>query len=55
MARSAAAAAIVLDPFAGSGTTLLVAQCLGRNSIGIELSPEYAALAARRTGQAALL
>ncbi len=31
----------VLDPFAGSGTTLFVAQRLQRNSIGIELSPEY--------------
>ncbi len=32
---------IVLDPFAGSGTTLLVAQQLNRNSIGIEIMPEY--------------
>ena len=31
----------VLDPFAGSGTTLLVAQKFERNAIGIELSPEY--------------
>lgn len=31
----------VLDPFAGSGTTLFVAQRLQRNSIGIELVPEY--------------
>ncbi len=31
----------VLDPFAGSGTTLIVAQKLKRNSIGIEIVPEY--------------
>ncbi|MFW5757092.1 MAG: DNA-methyltransferase [Bacteroidota bacterium] len=31
----------VLDPFMGSGTTNLVAQRLDRNSIGIELLPEY--------------
>lgn len=32
---------IVLDPFAGTGTTLLAAQELGRKSIGFELNPEY--------------
>ena len=31
----------VLDPFAGSGTTLLVSKKMGRNSIGIEIMPEY--------------
>jgi site-specific DNA-methyltransferase (adenine-specific)/site-specific DNA-methyltransferase (cytosine-N4-specific) len=31
----------VLDPFAGSGTTLTVAQRMKRNSIGIEILPEY--------------
>ena len=31
----------VLDPFAGSGTTMLVAQQDRRNSLGIELNPEY--------------
>ncbi len=40
----------VLDPFAGSGTTLLVAMRLGCRGIGIELNPEYAALACRRIG-----
>lgn len=32
---------IVLDPFAGSGTTLSVAKRMGRNSIGIEIVPDY--------------
>jgi DNA modification methylase len=35
----------VLDPFMGSGTTVRVAQKLGRNAIGIEILPEYFALA----------
>jgi DNA modification methylase len=38
----------VLDPFAGSGTTLAVAAELGRSGIGCELNPEYIALAERR-------
>ena len=43
--------ATVLDPFAGSGTTLRVAINLGRRAIGIELNPEYVALAKRLLGQ----
>ena len=38
----------VLDPFLGSGTTLLAARRLGRNGIGIELNQEYAAQAEKR-------
>lgn len=38
----------VLDPFMGSGTTLLVARILGRQGIGIELNPEYIKLAEER-------
>lgn len=38
----------VIDPFFGAGTTGLVADRLGRDCIGIELNPEYAALAQRR-------
>jgi DNA modification methylase len=38
----------VLDPFFGAGTTGLVADRLQRDCIGIELNPEYAAIAERR-------
>lgn len=38
----------VLDPFAGSGTTLMVADRLGRNAVGCELNPEYVAMIRRR-------
>lgn len=37
----------VLDPFAGSGTTLIEAQRLGRHSIGVELQPQVAEWARR--------
>lgn len=40
----------VLDPFAGSGTTLAVAVGNGRLGIGCELNPNYAALARNRIG-----
>lgn len=39
---------IVLDPFMGAGTTALVAAELGRNYLGVELNPTYAAMAERR-------
>lgn len=38
----------VLDPFSGSGTTGEVAMQFGRNYIGLELNPEYAALSEKR-------
>jgi len=40
--------ATVLDPFAGSGTTLAVAARLGRRGLGAELSPEYVELIKQR-------
>ncbi len=41
----------VLDPFAGSGTTLAVANRLGRHAVGIELNPTYAKLIDQRCSQ----
>lgn len=38
----------VLDPFGGSGTTILAAKLLGRSSIYIDLYPDYAKIAERR-------
>jgi DNA modification methylase len=39
---------VVLDPFLGSGTTLMVARSLGLDGIGIELNPDYADMARKR-------
>ncbi len=38
----------VLDPFMGSGTTLTVANRMGRNSIGIDIVPEYCEMVRKR-------
>lgn len=38
----------VLDPFSGAGTTALVADQLGRHAIGIDINPDYVALAEAR-------
>jgi len=41
---------VVLDPFAGSGTTLVVASKLNRSAIGIELNPDYVSIIEERLG-----
>jgi site-specific DNA-methyltransferase (adenine-specific)/modification methylase len=42
----------ILDPFMGSGTTLVACQKLGRSGIGIELDPDYFAIACKRVDEA---
>lgn len=37
----------VLDPFCGSGTTMIAALRTGRNSVGVEIDPDYCRMAAR--------
>jgi DNA modification methylase len=46
---------LVLDPFAGIGTTLLAAQDLNRNAVGFDLKEEYIEVAKSRLSQARLL
>ena len=43
----------ILDPFAGSGSTLVACQKLGRSGTGIEIDPDYFDIACRRVEEAA--
>lgn len=45
-------ATTILDPFMGSGTTLVACQKLGRQGTGIELDPDYFAIACKRVDEA---
>ena len=42
----------MLDPFAGSGSTLVACKELDRNCVGIEINPEYVNLIENRLAQA---
>jgi site-specific DNA-methyltransferase (adenine-specific) len=46
-----APAALVLDPFSGSGSSLLAAKMLGRSWLGIELDAKYHAIASQRLAE----
>ena len=45
---------IILDPFSGSGSTILTAEKMGKTGVGVELSEEYAALGNQRLKEIAL-
>jgi len=42
---------VILDPFAGYGTTVTVAERMGRRAIGVELVPEHLEIARHRSGR----
>lgn len=59
VANSSDAGQIVLDPFLGSGTTLIACERLGRRCYAIEIEPRYVDVAVKRwenfTGRKAVL
>lgn len=46
-------ASVILDPFCGSGSTVVAAERLGKTGVGFELSPEYVELATTRLKETA--